>query len=418
MPNQRAVRHLADVLRAETDSLALRLVGESVERIPEYAALSSDGYDETFVTNVRKHLEVFHDLLVGGVLDEALTSFAYRSAAARARQGLPLAAILQSYQVVTRGIWHWLTTHDELRDDPEVVRLSWPLWLDYTDRATRASADAFTVVARERNQADVDARRTFIDMLLSGRVVGLEWMRWLSSFGYDRVEAGFCLVVVQWWDEGGYRVMDAVGRTARSVAERLRAATGVAPIDAVRDREVVLLVSADGIAPERIREEVERSLSARPVPGLEVSGAISRPATRPEALVDAYSHVRRAVAVTRGTGKVALVDQIGLFDHAVAALRSDVRSVTSPRVAGFVVDSVRDPRDSMLGTLRAWVESNMNVGACAAALHVHRNTVYYRLRQVEETTGLDPQSVSGLTDLMVALRLADELTGTTEQPRA
>jgi hypothetical protein len=409
MPKSDSSRHLAAVLRTETESLALKLVGESVERIPEYEALSPDGYDPTFVTNVRKHLEVFHDLLVGGALDQARMSFAYRSAAERARQGLPLAAILQSYQVVTRGMWHWVTTHEELRNDPEVVRVSWPLWLDYTDRATRAAADAFTVVARERNQADVDARRTFIDMLLSGRLIGLEWTRWLSSFGYDHVEAGFCLVVLQWWEEGEYRVVDSVGRTARSVAERLRAATGIAPIDAVRDRELVLLVSADMITPARIREEVTRSLAARPAPGLDVSGAIGHPVSRAEGMVDAYGHVRRAVAVTRGSGTVALVDQIGLFDHAVSALRSDIRSVIAPQVAKFVVDASSAPHAPWLPTLRAWAESNMNAGSCATMLHVHRNTVYYRLRQVEEATGLDPKTVVGLTDLLVALRLTEEL---------
>lgn len=409
MPKSEATRLLAAVLSEEIESLALKLVGDSVERIPEYAALSTKGLDETFVTNVRKHLEVFHDLLVGGVLDEARLSFAYRSAAERAKQGLPLAAILQSYQVVTRGIWHWATTHERLNDDPEMIRVGWPVWLDYTDRATRASADAFTVVARERNQADADSRRTFLDMLLSGRLIGLEWTSWLSSFGYDRVDHHFCLVVLQWWDEGDYHVVDAVGRTARSVAERLRAATGIAPIDAVRDREVVLLAPTDKVTPDRIREEVARSLAARPVPGLEVSGAVGRPASRAEELVDAYSQVRRAVAVTRGTGTVALVDQIGLFEHAVAALRADVRSVVSPRVASFVVHAARDPRDHWLPTLRAWGESNMNAGACAATLHVHRNTVYYRLRQIEEATGLDPQTVAGLADLLVATRLSDQL---------
>ncbi|MFS2081787.1 helix-turn-helix domain-containing protein, partial [Telluria sp. Tellsp99] len=39
-------------------------------------------------------------------------------------------------------------------------------------------------------------------------------------------------------------------------------------------------------------------------------------------------------------------------------------------------------------TLDAWFAHNESAAATAAALHIHRNTLDYRLRRVEELTGL------------------------------
>jgi carbohydrate diacid regulator len=40
-------------------------------------------------------------------------------------------------------------------------------------------------------------------------------------------------------------------------------------------------------------------------------------------------------------------------------------------------------------TVETWFAHNENSGATAGALDIHRNTLDYRLRRVEELTGLD-----------------------------
>ena len=39
-------------------------------------------------------------------------------------------------------------------------------------------------------------------------------------------------------------------------------------------------------------------------------------------------------------------------------------------------------------TLRAYLDSNLNGTSAAETLHIHKNTLYYRLKQIEELTGL------------------------------
>jgi DNA-binding PucR family transcriptional regulator len=45
------------------------------------------------------------------------------------------------------------------------------------------------------------------------------------------------------------------------------------------------------------------------------------------------------------------------------------------------------------------------VGATARRLHLHPNTVHYRLRRLEELTGRDVRHFQDVVDLVAALRL-------------
>ncbi|MBP6710822.1 MAG: helix-turn-helix domain-containing protein, partial [Propionivibrio sp.] len=65
--------------------------------------------------------------------------------------------------------------------------------------------------------------------------------------------------------------------------------------------------------------------------------------------------------------------------------------------------------DKRSGTLRrtldAWFTYNGHPLATAKALHIHRNTLDYRLRQISELTGLDLANTDDRLLLYVALQL-------------
>ncbi len=52
---------------------------------------------------------------------------------------------------------------------------------------------------------------------------------------------------------------------------------------------------------------------------------------------------------------------------------------------------------SLITTLHVFAEANMNVSIAAKRMHVHRNTMMYRLDQVEQLTGINPRVFDGLT---------------------
>ncbi|WP_263769201.1 sugar diacid recognition domain-containing protein [Propionivibrio soli] len=65
-----------------------------------------------------------------------------------------------------------------------------------------------------------------------------------------------------------------------------------------------------------------------------------------------------------------------------------------------------DKRGAMLRrTLDVWFAQNGHAAAAANALHIHRNTLDYRLNQIEEATGLDLGNTDDRLLLYVALQL-------------
>lgn len=66
-----------------------------------------------------------------------------------------------------------------------------------------------------------------------------------------------------------------------------------------------------------------------------------------------------------------------------------------------------DRHGELRATLRAWIEHDLHPGRCAAALHVHRNTLRGRLDRIERVTGLGVRRVPGLLQLYVGPLLAE-----------
>lgn len=63
---------------------------------------------------------------------------------------------------------------------------------------------------------------------------------------------------------------------------------------------------------------------------------------------------------------------------------------------------------SYIETLQMFIQLNKNHKQTAKALHIHANTLYYRLRKIEETLATDFNNNEEWIDLVIAFRLADK----------
>jgi DNA-binding PucR family transcriptional regulator len=85
--------------------------------------------------------------------------------------------------------------------------------------------------------------------------------------------------------------------------------------------------------------------------------------------------------------------------------------VSAPDAAASVAEAILGPvlalpeveRDVLLDTLRLWFAEDGATSAAAAKLHVHRNTVRYRLRRIEDLTGRSLSQPTGTAELHLAL---------------
>ncbi|MEV0080063.1 helix-turn-helix domain-containing protein [Nocardia neocaledoniensis] len=76
-----------------------------------------------------------------------------------------------------------------------------------------------------------------------------------------------------------------------------------------------------------------------------------------------------------------------------------------------------DNHPELYETLRVHIANNMNRRRTARLLHIHTNTVDYRLRRIAQLTGLDPTQGSGLWQLRSAMIARSFHTGPTLEAR-
>ncbi|MEU4252351.1 helix-turn-helix domain-containing protein [Amycolatopsis sp. NPDC026612] len=112
-------------------------------------------------------------------------------------------------------------------------------------------------------------------------------------------------------------------------------------------------------------------------------------------------------AVAAQTGEV--LDVLRWFGRAPGLYRLDdvlvEYQLTRPGAARDRLAAALDPLDAhpeLVETLDAYLASDTNRRRTAARLHVHPNTVDYRLRRVRDLTGIDPLHPAGLPRIIAA----------------
>jgi DNA-binding PucR family transcriptional regulator len=128
---------------------------------------------------------------------------------------------------------------------------------------------------------------------------------------------------------------------------------------------------------------------------------VSRPG---EDAAEAVAGARRALRSAQGRAGLAVE-----HDHETGGVHDLLRTVPAEerrRFAESVLGGVLDDPDLLL-TLRTLLRTNRSATRTAVLLHVHQNTVRYRLGRVESLLERDLRDVDDVVDLQVALRLLD-----------
>jgi hypothetical protein len=137
--------------------------------------------------------------------------------------------------------------------------------------------------------------------------------------------------------------------------------------------------------------------------GPEVLLAIGQPTPRAE-----LAGAREEVAVLAGHGRrMGLLGRLEVDNYLL-----EIILASSPRLASQLREKVLAPLagedQAGLGlTLETLVACRFDRTATSAALHVHRNTLAYRLRRIEQVTGLDLASLRDLACVYVAMETGD-----------
>ncbi len=261
------------------------------------------------------------------------------------------------------------------------------------------------ILGRERAVAAAGARaRTELveGLLLARDRDDGEAERWAGHLGFlAGVEHHvFAVAILDGPDSGGagHRGTDEMPAPDRSrmlaPAERVILRRIPEAIVAVRESEVVAvaLVPADskvGLDAVRSLAQQCRNAIVERYPDVSVVAGIGGCCRQPVEISRSYAEARRAIDAAARMGTTPAVvafDDLGI--HRLLLQVPDLGELRSFATA-VLGDLVRDhSRAELLATLAAWFRTGGSPQRTARVLHLHANTVSYRIRRVEEIAGL------------------------------
>lgn len=360
------------------------MVDTTIERlssdVPFYQQLSRDQLENEIAEVVRLNLELFMRLLREGRAPERGDLEAMlRSARVRAEEQIPLPAVLSAYYNGFRTCWeeaHALVTADDVE---EMIGIG-SLVLRYLELVTTAVTEVYVETVTAMTGRD----RAVKDQLLARIVVGedtpemwhgaglVPWPR--RTLVHLRVRA----------PRHPHEVTVTVEarRRARALRESLVELSGHEVLDSLT-LTGGLIVLRGTIPAADVRRALARVLHGRWHAGLAHAEGAEETA---DAAVAAESCAEVAHRLRLVTGV-----------HQMADLALEVQ-VTRPGPARDVLAKLLRPLDDqpdLLETLSAYVAASGRRAETAEALHVHPNTLDYRLRRVHKLTGIEPTQPQG-----------------------
>ncbi|MGN6243481.1 MAG: PucR family transcriptional regulator [Motilibacteraceae bacterium] len=263
--------------------------------------------------------------------------------------------------------------------------------LEVRSRVDAALPVVALVLARQRAVRETERR-------LAGEVVSLVLGRQteaaaarMASYGLD--------------PDGALRpVVCAVPDRERALtaAERWLAEEGLEGVLALRDDELMLVLSADGAT-----EGQERDLAQR------LATAVGARAAGVGPLSDGVDGLRRALVQARnacelgrrrGGGLVLSHDLGGSHQLLLALQDQDVLESFRASLLAPLEEHDAGHGAALVATLDAFLTSGGRWQETADALHLHVNTLRHRLTRVEQLTGRRLDSTADRVDLWLALR--------------
>ncbi|MFT7834957.1 PucR family transcriptional regulator [Saccharothrix sp. BKS2] len=108
----------------------------------------------------------------------------------------------------------------------------------------------------------------------------------------------------------------------------------------------------------------------------------------------------------RRSGRTCVVagEEIALHQLLLAGVPEDLRGSLRRRLLGPVLDYDAAHGSDLVGTLRVFLDCSGSWTAAAARLHVHVNTLRYRVGRVEDLLGADLSNFAERVDLYLALQ--------------
>ena len=206
----------------------------------------------------------------------------------------------------------------------------------------------------------------------------------------------------------------ALGARVAAVAEQ--ACSRLAPGSVVvgRGEEIVVLANLTdtskhegGTRPQELGEAILRDAKAW-LPRTHLSIGIGSTCDELEQYQISYQQARNALSVIRASGgsdRALSFDQLGLLGLVLESRNHKAILALAENKVGKLRDYDASNASDLLTTLETYLAFDGRQGPTASSLHVHPNTLRYRLRRIEQVSGADLDSPDEKLNLRLALRV-------------
>ncbi|NJQ05311.1 PucR family transcriptional regulator [Streptomyces lonarensis] len=273
---------------------------------------------------------------------------------------------------------------------------------DTVARYAVQSAVTVLTLLTERSKAFEEAERRLgsavLHLLLSGEP---EHARAVGGQVYGALLDAPLRVLVA---ETGDRYVSAFATAAEAAAAR-----AAEPLLLVPDGAQTVLLVVEGGGVLEAAQSYARRAGAQPSGEVAVVIGASGPAG-PTSVDTAYQQARQALLVARRRGRPYV-------EHDDVAAGSVLPLLADDAVRAFADGMLRPLRDhdahgrgDLVASLRAWLSRHGQWDAAAADLGVHRHTLRYRMRRVEEILERSLDDPDARMELWLALKATDPAT--------
>ncbi|MFF7753794.1 helix-turn-helix domain-containing protein [Streptomyces sp. NPDC007971] len=368
---------LAEILRERLDQLSEGATAAVLEQLPSFRDCGQDAAD--LLATVRQFLNAGINAVAESrsatTASEADIARAY--GARRAVQGIPAEELTLSFYVALRAVWigfPWNTAHGDFLATLVGAMERSMLWLQ----------NLVATVSAGHQQALVG---TWLDV----SVVGKQLLNALDTAGTSDADVRTALERLGMDPAGSFQAWVASSpddsATGRLLHTRLEQQPGRCVVVHADGQLVLIGQHTEASAVEAALTEagaavVGAGLCREGVAGARHSLADARRALRAARLRPGVH--RYADVWLSALAEESAADTRPLFEDAIAAAR------THPHLADAV---------------RAFADHGFSVAAAARAVHLHANTLTYRLDRWRELTGLDCRDYMGLVTSRTAVEL-------------
>jgi DNA-binding PucR family transcriptional regulator len=397
------IAQAAERLSRRLDEVTQQMVDRMIEQVPAYRRLPPDGIADVQALAARNTRVMSAALRAGTHLDRDELRYVAEHVRERVRRGVSMEEMLHAYRAAITVFWEAAiaegVTLGFSRDAAlELARRTSELTDDLT---THAAETYVREISRLRALSDQEAR-DLLELLLRGEVDAEALATHHAAPGLDSAES---LVVV----------VGRIARTDRSESDALESAAAVltgalttghaSPLVAVRTGVVVAVAPAEVGAPIAPRlADAHEGLRER---GIELFCGLSAPRSGLARVPAAFDQAALAVSRASLAQPVVSLAELPVVQNLLLGATGTMRALLTSLAEDINFEG-RESAAGMRTTLHAYADASMNLTRAAEALHVHPNTLRYRLRRIEGRSGRDPHAFSDLVDLICLLDLLEE----------